>query len=231
VLRTSAYGGMHVNELSGKGIGMLMAIHGAVRRDLGRVRAAAGVLAEPGISDRDRSVGVTGLATYWSCFAQQLHHHHTVEDTEVFPYLRHSLAGRGSSVLDDMAAEHEAIDDAQAAAEDALELLAAAPTAGNAVVLADRLAQFEHVVTTHLAHEEEAAVPLIVEGFDDEYWAAFMGRRQQDAGPDAFLPWVLDGAPDQVFAAVTGEMPPPVVDLLVGQWRPAHDSLVAALPR
>jgi hemerythrin-like domain-containing protein len=219
-----------VSELTGKGIGMLMAIHGAVRRDLGRVRSAAAALADPGIAERDRSVGVTGLASYWSCFAQQLHHHHTIEDTEVFPYLRQSLAGRGAEVLDDMAAEHEAIDDAQAAAEAALDELQAAPTADNAVVLGQRLGAFADVVVAHLAHEEEAAVPLIIEGFDDEYWTAFMGRRQQDEGPDTFLPWVLDGAPEPMFAAVTGEMPPPVLDLLVGQWRPAHDDRVAALP-
>lgn len=219
-----------MSELTGKGIGMLMAIHGAIRRDLGRVRSAAGVLADPGIADRDRAVGVAGLAAYWTCFAEHLHHHHTVEDTEVFPYLRQSLAGAGADVLDDMAAEHEAIDEAQAAAEDALEHLVAVPSAGNAVVLGARLQQFAEVVAGHLTHEEEAAVPLIVEGFDDEYWTAFMGRRQSEGGEDAFLPWVLDGAPAPVFAAVTGAMPPPVVDLLVGQWRPAHDNRVAALP-
>ncbi|MCA1712065.1 MAG: hemerythrin domain-containing protein [Actinobacteria bacterium] len=220
-----------MSELSGKGIGMLLAIHGAVRRDLGRVRTAAAALADPGIAERDRSVGVMGLARYWDCFAEQLHHHQTIEDTEVFPYVRSALRGRACEVLDDMAAEHEAIDDAQAAAEAALEQLLALPTAGNAMALGLRLRQFDEVVTAHLAHEEEAAVPLIVEGFDDEYWTAFMGRRQQDGNPDAFLPWVLDSAPAPLFAAVTGEMPPPVVELLIGQWRPAHDDRVAALPR
>ena len=53
-------------------------------------------------------------------------------------------------------------------------------------------------------------MPLILEGFDDEYWAAFMSRRQQDQGPDAFLPWVLDGAPAPAVAEVTGALPPPV---------------------
>ena len=218
-------------ELTGKGIGMLMAIHGAVRRDLGRLASAVSVLADPAMTAADRAVGATGISAYWDCFADQLHHHHSVEDTEVFPYLRHSLGGRGTQVLDAMGVEHDAIDEAQASAEQAMQALVTAPTSAHAAVLAERLLTFQQVVVAHLAHEEAEAVPLIVEGFDAEYWTAFMSRRQQDEGPDAFLPWVLDGAPEPVFDAVTGAMPGPVLDLLVGQWRPAHDSLVAALPR
>ena len=105
------------------------------------------------------------------------------------------------------------------------------PTAADAKEVADRLELFRRVVVDHLAHEEAEAVPLIVEGFDAEYWSAFMSRRQQDEGPDAFLPWVLDGAPAPAVAQVTGELPPPVRELLVTQWVPAHESRVSALPR
>jgi iron-sulfur cluster repair protein YtfE (RIC family) len=216
-------------ELTGKGIGMLMAIHGAVRRDLDRLTSAVSSLSDAAIVEADRRVGATGLSAYWSCFAEQLHHHHTIEDTEVFPYLRRSLAGKGAAVLDAMGAEHEAIDAAQDATQAAMDALLAAPTADNAVVLRSRLATFREVVVAHLAHEEEAAVPLIVEGFDTEYWMAFMSRRQQEA-PDAFLPWVLDGAPAPAVDQVTSELPPPVRTLLLEQWTPAHASRVAALP-
>jgi hemerythrin-like domain-containing protein len=217
-------------ELTGKGIGMLMAIHGAVRRDLTRLATAVSSLADEAIVESDRRVGATGLAAYWTCFAEQLHHHHTVEDTEVFPYLRQTLGGKGGSVLDAMATEHEAIDEAQDAVQSAMDLLLADPTARNAAALRMRLGTFREVVSGHLAHEEEAAVPLIVEGFDTEYWLAFMSRRQQEEGTDAFLPWVLDGAPEPAVAQVTNELPPPVRTLLLEQWTPAHASRVAALP-
>jgi hemerythrin-like domain-containing protein len=217
-------------ELTGKGIGMLMAIHGAVRRDLTRLATAVSSLADEAIVESDRRVGATGLAAYWTCFAEQLHHHHTVEDTEVFPYLRQTLGGKGGSVLDAMATEHEAIDEAQDAVQAAMDLLLADPTARNAAALRMRLGTFREVVSGHLAHEEEAAVPLIVEGFDTEYWLAFMSRRQQEEGTDAFLPWVLDGAPEPAVAQVTNELPPPVRTLLLEQWTPAHASRVAALP-
>ena len=218
-------------ELTGKGIGMLMAIHGAVRRDLGRLASAVSVLADPAMTPTDRGVGARGISAYWDCFADQLHHHHSIEDTEVFPYLRHSLGGRGAQVLDAMGLEHDAIDEAQAGAEQAMQALVAEPTPAHAAVLAERLLTFQQVVVAHLAHEEAEAVPLIVEGFDAEYWTAFMSRRQQDEGPDAFLPWVLDSAPEPAVAQVTGSLPPPVRTLLLEQWVPAHDSLVAGLPR
>ena len=57
-----------------------------------------------------------------------------------------------------------------------------------------------------------------------------MSRRQQEDGTDAFLPWVLDGAPGPAVAQVTNELPPPVRTLLLEQWTPAHASRVAALP-
>ena len=218
------------DELTGKGIGMLMAIHGAVRRDLDRLAAAVSSLADDAIVMSDRRVGATGLSVYWTCFAEQLHHHHVIEDTEVFPHLRRSLAGKGAAGLDARATEHEAIDEAQDAVQAAMDLLLAEPTVGNAAALRLRLATFKEVVAGHLAHEEEAAVPLIVEGFDTEYWLAFMSRRQQEAGTDAFLPWVLDGAPEPAVAQVTNELPPPVRALLLEQWTPAHASRVAALP-
>lgn len=218
------------DDVSSRGISMLMAIHGAVRRDLDRLMSAVASLGDAAITVPDRRVGATGLSAYWSCFAQQLHHHHTIEDTEVFPYLRRSLSGRGAAVLDAMATEHDAIDHAQEAVQSALDAVLAEPTSELARQLRDRLAVFREVVTSHLAHEEETAVPLILEGFDDEYWMAFTSRRQMDPGNDAFLPWVLDGAPEPAVAEVTGALPPPVRTLLTQQWKPAHDSRVAALP-
>ena len=219
------------DDLTGKGIGMLMAIHGAVRRDLDRLGTAASRLTDGAMPDEQRAIGATGLAAYWDCFADQLHHHHSVEDAEVFPYLREALGGRGSDVLDAMGIEHDAIDEAQAGAEAAVQALVAIPTAERAAQVVERVLTFQQVVLAHLEHEEEAAVPLIIEGFDTEYWLAFMGRRQQDEGTDTFLPWVLDGAPAPAVAQVTGSLPPPVRALLVEQWTPAHDSRVSALPR
>jgi hypothetical protein len=217
-------------SISGKGIGMLLAIHGAVRRDLGRLVSSVGVLTDPDITESDRAVGAHGLAAYWACLATQLHHHHTIEDAEVFPYVRAALGERAAEVMDAMGSEHQGIDAAQAGADAAAQSLLDEPTAANAAALADALVTFQDVVQGHLAHEEAEAIPLILEGFDEGYWLAFMGRRQQDPGAETFLPWVLEGAPAPAVSEVTDALPPPVRELLVQQWRPAHDARVDALP-
>jgi hypothetical protein len=218
------------DPISGKGIGMLMAIHAAVRRDLTRLTGAVGVLADPALPADVRSAGAAGVAAYWDCLAHQLHHHHSIEDAEVFPYVRNALGDRSGPVMDSMAAEHDAIDEAQANVEAAVRALASDPTAAGASSLAERLRTFEQVVLGHLSHEEAEAIPLILEGFDAGYWDAFMGRRQQDPGGDTFLPWVLDSAPAAAVAQVTGALPPPVHELLTTQWVPAHAARVNALP-
>jgi hemerythrin-like domain-containing protein len=221
---------MTAEGISGKGIGMLLAIHAAIQRDLGRLVGSAGVLTDPGIRDHDRAVGAAGLASYWACLAEQLHHHHTIEDEEVFPYVRGALGDRADSVMDAMSDEHERITGAQDGVDTAVAALREQPTADNAVTVSARLLTFQEVVQGHLAHEEAEAIPLILEGFDEGYWLAFMGRRQQDPGADTFLPWVLEGAPDPAVAEVTGALPPPVRELLVSQWQPAHTARVDALP-
>src|SRR4051812_45925566 len=119
-----------MSELQGKGIGMLLAIHGAIRRDLARLAQAVGVLADPNVSAADRAAGAAGLASYWTCFAQQLHHHHVIEDREIWPYLRGALGARSGQVLDAMEAEHGAIDAAQASAQKAVDVLRGDPTVG-----------------------------------------------------------------------------------------------------
>jgi hypothetical protein len=218
-------------DISGKGIGMLLAIHSAVRRDLARLAAAVAVLADPTVQGADRAAGAAGLSAYWDCLADQLHHHHTIEDSEVFPFVRGALGRRADAVMDKMGREHDAIDEAQALADAAVRALSSEPSVGRASAAAERLLTFQQVVLAHLAHEEAEAVPLILEGFDEGYWLAFMGRRQQDPGGDTFLPWVLESAPAPAVAEVTGSLPPAVHTLLVQQWQPAHAARVEALPR
>jgi hypothetical protein len=133
--------------------------------------------------------------------------------------------------MDKMGTEHDAIDAAQARVDAAVAAAVAEPTVARAAALAEGLLTFQQVVMAHLAHEEAEAVPLIAEGFDEGYWLAFMGRRQQDPGGDTFLPWVLEGAPAPAVAEVTESLPAPVHTLLVQQWQPAHAARLQALPK
>jgi hemerythrin-like domain-containing protein len=75
---------------------MLMAIHGAARRDLERSQqAVAALMANEGA----RESGVQAVQEYYSRFVALLEHHHQVEDDEVWPHLEQvsALASPGWS--------------------------------------------------------------------------------------------------------------------------------------
>ena len=220
-----------MTAISDASLGMLLAIHSAVRRDLERILGALDALADADGPAATRAADTGAVVEYWSAFAAHLHHHHSVEDTEVWPHVRSALGARADEVLDAMEAEHGTIVEAEATAGDAMTALVTHPHRETAAMAAAELRAFREVVTAHLAHEEKAAVPLILEAFSDEAWQEFQGRRQQDPGTDAFLPWVLDGAPVPAVDRVTGALPPPVRDLLLQQWLPAHDRRVQAVLR
>lgn len=220
-----------MTAISDASLGMLLAIHSAVRRDLERILGALDALAATDGPPATRAADTGVVVEYWSAFAAHLHHHHQIEDTEVWPHVRSALGARADEVLDAMESEHGAIVEAEAAADATMVALVTHPQPASAAAAADQIRAFRDVATAHLAHEESAAVPLILEAFSDEAWQEFQRRRQRDPGTDAFLPWVLDGAPVPAVDRVTGALPPPVRDLLLQQWLPAHDRRVQAVLR
>ena len=186
------------------GLVTLLAMHDAFRRDLDRLVAAAEAGAAPAV-----------LRAYWDAFEVELHDHHRVEDDDVYPQVRAVLGAEAASVFDEMDAEHDA-------------LIAAIDTAG-ASLAADDLRHLRAIAIAHLAHEEADAVPLIRVAADDEFMTGFFARRQAEAVPPRYLPWVLDGACDAVVAQITAPLPAPVLTLLDTEWRPARQALVDAL--
>ena len=207
---------------------MLMSIHGAVRRDLDRTQTAVAALA---VHEEARESGVQTVQEYYRRFVAMLEHHHHVEDDEVWPHLEQVFGARIAGVIGAMVGEHDDVVAAERRASTAVEKLTAASSTEDLRATQESLASFAAVVEGHLTHEESAAVPYVAQDEDAAYWADFMARRQQDEGPDVFLPWVLETAPQPMVEAVTSELPPPVRALLVEQWTPVHERLVAALPR
>jgi hemerythrin-like domain-containing protein len=214
--------------LNGPVIGMLMSIHGAVRRDLERSQSAVAALAA---NDEARASGVQTVQEYYRRFIAMLEHHHHVEDDEVWPHLEQLFGARIAGVVGAMVSEHDDVVAAERRASSAIEKLTATSSSEDWQAAQELLASFAAVVEGHLTHEETAAVPYIGQDEDAAFWADFMARRQQDEGPDIFLPWVLETAPQPMVDAVSSELPPPVRTLLIEQWTPVHERLVAALPR
>jgi iron-sulfur cluster repair protein YtfE (RIC family) len=188
---------------------LMYAAHDAFHRDLRYLTAAAGAgrTADPAVR------------AGWATFKNQLHVHHTAEDTSLWPPLRHKVTRPGeTAVLDAMEAEHARIDPLLAQVDASLAASGHAGLAGNAAALAQTLA-------AHMKHEEDQALPLVEAHLGPGGWAAFRkatGKIQGLRGGAEFFPWMLDGAPPETSRRVLGMLPPPARLLYRAAWRPRY---------
>ena len=187
----------------------MYAAHDAFHRDLRYLAAAveAGQTAEPAVQ------------AGWATFKNQLHVHHTAEDTSLWPALRQKVTRPGDvAVLDAMAAEHARIDPLLSRVDASL---AAAGRAG----LVENTGALAAALTAHMEHEEDQALPLVEAHLGPDGWAAFRkatGKSQGLRGGAEFFPWMLDGAPAGTSRQVLGMLPPPARLLYRAVWRPGY---------
>lgn len=148
---------------------MMYVIHDALRRDLEHLTRAVERQAN---LDPDRR---KAFDAGWELFKFQLHHHHTGEDTTLWPMVRPRLSDRPDDLelLDAMEAEHvrigpvlEEIDAAVADEESGAERLSEAT------------ALFRQELVDHLAHEERSAVPVVESVMTRQDWKAFRGAQR-----------------------------------------------------
>jgi len=186
---------------------LMYATHDAFRRDLDRF---AGASALDG-SALDRGA--------WANFKQQLHVHHTVEDTALWPRLQRAVADRPGDLelVDQMQAEHARLDPVLAAVDEAV--------ASRSANLADRIQELSTVLGEHMKHEEDAALPLIQEVLTPGDWGAFrsaMARRQGPRGAAAYVPWIVDGVQPADRRRYLAVFPAPVRLLNRLFWEPSY---------
>ncbi|MET9381645.1 hemerythrin domain-containing protein [Streptomyces sp. NPDC002928] len=175
----------------------MYASHDAFRRDLERLAEAVA----------DGRAGSASVRAGWENFKRQLHIHHTVEDSDLWPRVRERVAGhpRSLALLDDMEAEHARIDPLLAAVDTAL--------ADRATELPDLVRALAATLADHLKHEEDSALPLIQDVLTAADWAAFTGRIRETQGlrgAALFVPWIVDGTSPADRARFLDSMPPPV---------------------
>ena len=189
---------------------MNKAIHGAFRRDLDRFVSALSTFT-PGDLDRARQ-----LDTAWANFDDQLTHHHEGEHTTAWPALR--SVGVSTDVLAEMDAEHETM--ALALAETRTAMAALVRTAGrdeSAAALA-AFQKLQAVTVQHLDHEESEIEEIYLANRDTAEMKA-MGRAFGKVSPargGRFFAWLLDGASPAERAAVTRDVPGPVLTIIGG---------------
>jgi len=189
---------------------MNKAIHGAFRRDLARFIAA---LSRFPSGDTERG---SQIAAAWSNFDDQLTRHHTGEHEIAWPAL--TAVGTSPSLLATLDAEHDLMAAAVAqvrAAVPALTRSASVEDASRARAAFERL---QAVTVAHLEHEEDELEPVLL-GKKDTPEIKAMGRAFGKVNPargGRFFAWVTDGASPDEKAAVTRDVPGPVLALIGG---------------
>jgi hypothetical protein len=194
-------------------MGMMFAMHDALRRDLERVARLAGG------PDRNLASHLTTIVG-WELFKKFLVNHHESEDEALWPALRAAVAANPDqlALVDALEAEHAIIDPLLSA----IDAAAADPDGHQG--FGDIVDELHTQLSTHLAHEETDGLALIDISLTEEEWRHFISANSERNRPDAamFMPWLLDGADQD---ALLGKFPPELLGVFREKWAPAYAAL------
>jgi hypothetical protein len=200
---------------------MNKAIHGAVRRDLDRFVSALERFT-PGDTARAH-----GIEAAWANFDDQLTFHHEGEHRIAWPALE--SIGVSKDVIAQLDAEHDTMAAALADARIAMSAFAASASRSDADAALGAIQKLREVTVAHLDHEEAEIEDLYIEKKDSPEMKA-MGRafgRVSPARGGRFFAWVLDGASIDERAAVTEQVPGPVLSVIGGVFGRSYRKNVA----
>ncbi|WP_342660160.1 hypothetical protein Rruber_04773 [Rhodococcus ruber] len=191
-------------------------LHAAFRRDVGRLANVAQTYGTETDEVHD------ALLVGWHGFSRELHHHHRIEDTHIWPLMRRRLADRPDdlAVLDDMETEHSLIDPTLAALEEAFDDREHGPEQ-----VPHRIDDLVGLLRSHLAHEERAAFPLIREVITTQEWHALSTAAVKELSYSEIAqigPYVVDGATPEQARLVLSELPVPLRLVHRFWWNPRY---------
>src|SRR5215468_9526119 len=172
-------------ELSGPADTSTMGIvHTALRRDLARAQTA---LTEPPYPDRAQRAALSAHLRWLLGF---VHKHHEAEDDYLYPMVR-AANPDAARLLNDMAADHDAIQTAMTAAERAAERYARSADAREE--LAAELGTLGGVLLPHLRREEDDMMPVVSASITEQQWRDWLDDVKP---PRSELPftanWLMD---------------------------------------
>lgn len=194
-------------RVDGADLSAFLLAHAGFRVELGRI---ADVL------DRPRDAAHAALVeSQLDLVLTVLHHHHTDEDTWIWPELRRR-APEAAAALDALEEQHDRIDPLVAVASDR-----GAPLGERVLALRS----LQQALRRHLDDEERDAVPLVERCFTAEEWVQHgrdvVGGYERSTVPLLFG-WVCAaGSPDLVARALS-EFPLPVRLVFRFVWWPAY---------
>lgn len=180
--------------------------HQALRRDLERLAA---VLENP-VGDRQRQA----LVQHTDWMMNELERHHVSEDEGIWP---RTLAKRPDlqPLFDEMEAEHAALAAAGADLQATAHAFGETGSDQTQAAFAEAVRQMQQVTLPHLEHEEEVAMPLVLQTLDAEDWEYLhkhhfrAGMSIADAG--RMFMWLLDDLDAHKTAGLRGRLPRPML--------------------
>ncbi len=163
-------------------------MHHAFRRDLAAFGRAVD---RTPVADRTTW---RALDLRWRRFSTILHHHHTGEDTYIWPVLVAAVDAGGTpedrATLDAMEAEHAEIDPLLEACARGFAALAERADEPARDALAGDVTRARERLATHLGHEEREALALVQRFLTVEEWAR-MDREVGQGFPTTLIPFTL----------------------------------------
>jgi iron-sulfur cluster repair protein YtfE (RIC family) len=202
---------------SGVDLSFVRLLHATFRRDFA-------LLAEKLRATR-AGTGPSGaaIARWYDMLIEQLHHHHSIEDTELLPILRaKSDDPQLLAPLDVVRHQHEEMDEILARVEEGMRGVRFDAAASEKLISAvDDLVVH---LNQHLDDEERDAFPVLEKLMTTEEFDTFEAavRKQMGLGGAAIaFPWILDGADADTRTAVLGQLPLPLRLLCRFVWVPA----------
>jgi len=142
--------------------------------------------------------------------------------------------GVATDVIAALDAEHDAMAAALAETGPAMDALARTGGADEAQAALGAFRHLREVAVAHLDHEEAEIEDLYLSKRDTPEMKAMgraFSRDQSPAQAGRFLAWLLDGATPQERAAITTEIPGPVVTVISGLFGRSYRKEVAPVWR
>lgn len=187
---------------------MMRIVHDALRRDLGRARAA---LARPELTSPAQRRAIGAHLNWMMAF---LHAHHASEENGLYPLVRERARNKVEAleVLDRMATEHDAIARRAAAVQASTTALAADPSDDATQQTTAALDALAIVLLPHLQEEEDDAMPITSRLITAREWQEIEKKHNLDPKSMSDLGfeghWLIDSATDADRATVVGLVPP-----------------------
>jgi Hemerythrin HHE cation binding domain len=186
---------------------LMNVIHDALRRDLDQLTHAA--------------ASRQAARASWIVFRDQLRFHFAAEHAAMWPQVRVKLTGEphGQALLDAMEDERRLIGPLHAVTDDAFTM------DSDPERLHQLLTRLRTRLTSHLAHEEAEAQPLISQIMSRRELggiARAIGGGHSVRHAAATVPWALAGVSPDVRTHVLRQLPAPTRLLYQRVWLPRH---------